>query len=59
MEIQVNEILRMKKDLTNIYVKNTGKSFSQLTKDMDRDNIMDAQASIDYGLADKVIEKRS
>jgi ATP-dependent Clp protease protease subunit len=59
MEIQVNEILRMKKDLTNIYVKNTGKSFSQLTKDMDRDNIMDAQASINYGLADKVIEKRS
>lgn len=59
MEIQVNEILRMKKDLTNIYVKNTGKSFDQLTRDMDRDNIMDAETSVSYGLADQIIQKRS
>jgi len=58
MEIQVNEILRMKKQLTEIYVTNTGKSYEQLERDMDRDNIMTAEESIAYGLADKIIEKR-
>ena len=58
MEIQVNEILRMKKQLIEIYVANTGKSYEQLERDMDRDNIMTAEESIAYGLADKVITKR-
>jgi ATP-dependent Clp protease protease subunit len=58
LEIQVNEILRMKKELTEIYVQNTGKSFEQLTKDMDRDNIMNAEESVKYGLADKIISNR-
>ncbi len=58
MEIQVKEILRMKKELTEIYVQNTGQSFEQLTKDMDRDNIMDAITSVNYGLADKIITNR-
>lgn len=58
MEIQVNEILRMKKELTEIYVQNTGQSFEQLTKDMDRDNIMDAITSVNYGLADKIVSSR-
>ena len=58
MEIQVNEILRMKKQLTEIYVATTGKSYEQLEKDMDRDNIMTAEESIAYGLADKIVSKR-
>lgn len=58
MEIQVNEILRLKKDLTDIYVKNTGQTFEKLTKDMDRDNIMTAEQSIEYGLADLIITQR-
>lgn len=58
MEIQVNEILRMKKELTEIYVKNTGQTFEQLTKDMDRDNIMDAKTSVNYKLADQIIVNR-
>jgi ATP-dependent Clp protease protease subunit len=58
MEIQVKEILRMKKQLTDIYVANTGKSYSELEKDMDRDNIMTAAESVAYGLADEIITKR-
>ena len=58
MEIQVKEILRMKKQLTDIYVVNTGKSYSELEKDMDRDNIMTASESVAYGLADEIITKR-
>jgi ATP-dependent Clp protease protease subunit len=60
MEIQVREILEMKKNLTNIYVKHNsaGKTFEELAKDMERDFFMSAQQSVDYGLADKLITKR-
>ena len=61
MEIQVKEILEMKKNLTNIYVKHnsTGKNYSQLQHDMERDFFMSAQEAVDYGLADEVITNRS
>jgi ATP-dependent Clp protease protease subunit len=60
MEIQVREILEMKKNLTNIYVKHNsvGKTFEELAKDMERDFFMSAQQALDYGLVDQVIEKR-
>lgn len=60
MEIQVREILEMKKNLTNIYVKHNsvGKSFEELAKDMERDFFMSAQSALDYGLADKILDKR-
>jgi ATP-dependent Clp protease protease subunit len=60
MEIQVKEILRMKETLTNIYVKHNskGKTYEQLIKDMDRDNIMTAQEAVDYGLADDIATSR-
>jgi ATP-dependent Clp protease protease subunit len=60
MLIQVEEILAMKKNLTEIYVKHNsaGKTFEQLTQDMERDNFMSAQQALEYGLIDKIIEKR-
>jgi ATP-dependent Clp protease protease subunit len=60
MEIQVREILEMKRNLTNIYVKHNskGKLFEELAKDMERDFFMSAQQAVDYGLADEVITKR-
>lgn len=60
MEIQVKEILAMKKYLTDIYVKHNsaGKTFKELAKDMERDYFMSAEESVKYGLADKVITKR-
>ena len=60
MLIVVEEILEMKKNLTKIYeTHNTaGKTFEQLTADMERDNYMSAEEAVVYGLADKVIAKR-
>ena len=60
MLIQVEEILEMKRNLTNIYVKHNsaGKTFEQLTQDMERDNFMSADQAVAYGLVDKIIEKR-
>lgn len=60
MLIQVEEILAMKKNLTEIYVKHNsaGKTFEQLTADMERDNFMSAQEAVAYGLADKIVDNR-
>jgi ATP-dependent Clp protease protease subunit len=58
VEIQANELLRWKKELTEIYVKTTGKTFEQLSADMERDKFMTAEESVAYGLADKVITTR-
>jgi ATP-dependent Clp protease protease subunit len=61
MEIQVREILAMKKYLTNIYVKHNsvGKTYEELVKDMERDYFMSAEEAVGYGLADRVIHKRT
>ena len=60
MLIQVNEILAMKKSLTEIYVthNSTGKQYADLYADMERDNFMSASEAVAYGLADQVIRSR-
>lgn len=60
MLIQVEEILKMKKELTSIYVKHNSakKTFDDLTNDMERDRFMSAQEAVEYGLADKVLNVR-
>lgn len=60
MEIHVREILEMKRNLTNIYVKHNsrGKTYEQLKSDMERDFFMSASQAVDYGLADQVIASR-
>lgn len=60
MEIQVREILKMKKELTEMYVKHNsaGKTFEDFQKDMERDFFMSADEAVAYGLADKVFDKR-
>ena len=60
MEIQVEEILKMKKNLTQIYVNhnNKGKTFEQFRHDMERDKFMSAQEALEYGLIDEIITKR-
>jgi ATP-dependent Clp protease protease subunit len=60
MEIQVKEILAMKKSLTEIYVKHNskGKTYEELAKDMERDYFMSAQQALDYGLVDQIVTKR-
>ena len=60
MEIQVEEILKMKKNLTQIYVNHNskGKTFEDFKNDMERDKFMSAQEALDYGLIDEIITKR-
>ena len=56
----MQEILKMKKELTGIYVKHNskGKTFEELAADMERDKFMSAKEALDYGLIDEIIEKR-
>ena len=60
MQIQVEEIIKMKKTLTEIYVKHNskGKTFAQMTADMERDKFMSADEALAYGLVDKIITER-
>ena len=60
MLIQVNEILEMKKVLTQIYVdhNSAGKTFEELAADMERDHYLSATQSVEFGLADRVMTKR-
>lgn len=60
MQIQVEEILKMKKSLTEIYVKHNskGKTYEEFLRDMERDKFMSAQEALEYGLIDEIVEKR-
>ncbi len=58
VEIRANELLRWKKQLTEIYVNNTGKSFETLTADMERDKFMTPDEAVAYGLADRIVKSR-
>ncbi len=58
IELHTKETLRWKKVLNEVYVANTGKPYTTIEKDTDRDNFMDADAAVAYGLADEVILKR-
>ena len=61
IEITYKEIQRLKVELTQVYVNHNsaGKTYEQLERDMDRDTWLTADQSVEYGLADKVITKRS
>jgi len=60
IQIQAREIQKMKENLTQIYVKHNakGKTYEQFAADMERDYFMSANEALEYGLIDKIIEKR-
>ena len=58
IQIVAENILKTKKKLNEMLAANTGKPIEQVEKDTDRDNYMTAQEALEYGLIDKVIEKR-
>ncbi|MBQ4646796.1 MAG: ATP-dependent Clp endopeptidase proteolytic subunit ClpP [Candidatus Gastranaerophilales bacterium] len=55
IEIQANEIIRIKKSLNSILASNTGQPLKKIEKDTDRDYIMTATEAVEYGMIDKVI----
>jgi ATP-dependent Clp protease protease subunit len=59
VEIRANELLRWKKELTEIYEKTTGQPLQKLKDDMERDKFMTPTEAVEYGLADKVISSRA
>jgi ATP-dependent Clp protease protease subunit len=60
IQIQAQEILKMKEYLTQIYVdhNSVGKTFAEFSADMERDNFMSAKEALAYGLVDEIITKR-
>ncbi|MGB6452483.1 MAG: ATP-dependent Clp endopeptidase proteolytic subunit ClpP [Steroidobacteraceae bacterium] len=58
MEIHAREMLEVRDRLNLILAKHTGQSVERIKHDTDRDNFMDWKEAIDYGLIDKVLEKR-
>ncbi len=59
IEIHAKEILYLKQRLNEMFAKHTGQPIERIERDTDRDNFMSAQASVDYGLVDKVLSSRS
>ena len=53
-----DHIIRIKEKMNRILAENTGKSYEQVCLDTDRDNYLTAQQALEYGIIDKVIDKR-
>ena len=58
IEIQANEIIKIRKKLNALMAINTGQTEAAIAKDTERDNFMSAEEALSYGLIDKVIERR-
>ena len=58
IEIQANEIINLRKQLNSILSLHTDQSEEIIARDTERDNFMGAEEALDYGLVDKVIERR-
>jgi ATP-dependent Clp protease protease subunit len=58
IEIQANEILRMRSEMEGILALHSGRSVEQVQKDIERDKILTAVQAKEYGIVDQVIESR-
>ena len=58
IEIHANEVLSLKKRLNEIYSKHTEKSVDEIKAALERDNFMTPENAKDFGLIDKVVDKR-
>jgi ATP-dependent Clp protease protease subunit len=59
IEIHAREILRLRADLNKVLAERTGQPLEKIERDTERDYFMSAAEAADYGLVDKVIDKRS
>ncbi len=59
VEIHAKEIISLKKRLNEIYAKHTGRSIEEIKDALERDKFMTPDEAKDFGLIDKVVEKRS
>jgi ATP-dependent Clp protease protease subunit len=59
IDIHAREILKVRERLNAIMAKHTGQTVERIEHDMERDNFMEAQAAVEYGLVDTVLAKRT
>jgi len=58
IEIQANELLRMRTEMEGIFARHTGREIEQVRKDIERDKILTALDAVEYGIVDSVIPSR-
>ena len=58
IEIQANELMRMRMEMEGILARHTGRAVELIAKDIERDKILDAAAAVEYGIVDSVIPSR-
>jgi ATP-dependent Clp protease protease subunit len=58
IEIQANELMRMRTQMESIIARHTGRAPELVAKDIERDKILDAAAAVEYGIVDSVIPSR-
>ena len=58
IDIHAREVLKLRVRLNEILAKHTGQTVERIERDSDRDNFMDADAAVEYGLIDTVLAKR-
>jgi ATP-dependent Clp protease protease subunit len=58
IEIQANELMRMRTQMEGIIARHTGRAPELVAKDIERDKILDAAAAVEYGIVDSVIPSR-
>lgn len=58
IEIHAKEMLKVKGKLNEIYSHHTGQPVEKIEKDIDRDNFMSSEESMNYGIIDKIIERK-
>ncbi|MCH2357863.1 MAG: ATP-dependent Clp endopeptidase proteolytic subunit ClpP [Pseudomonadales bacterium] len=59
IEIQANEIIKMRENLNILLSKHTGQEVETIARDTERDHYMSAEQALEYGLVDKIIETRA
>ena len=58
IEIQANEIIKIRQKLNVLMAEHTGQNVETIARDTERDNFMSAEEDLEYGLVDKVIDRR-
>ena len=58
IEIHAKYILALRERLNELMAQHTGKSVEEVERDTDRDNFLTAEEAVEYGIVDKVLQKR-
>eukprot|EP00293_Proteomonas_sulcata_P016679 CAMPEP_0184292696 /NCGR_PEP_ID=MMETSP1049-20130417/4414_1 /TAXON_ID=77928 /ORGANISM="Proteomonas sulcata, Strain CCMP704" /LENGTH=115 /DNA_ID=CAMNT_0026600565 /DNA_START=380 /DNA_END=727 /DNA_ORIENTATION=- len=59
IKVEAQQILRIRKSLTEDYAEMSGRPYEKVLQDMDRDNFMSAYEAVEYGLIDRVVQGKA